>query len=68
MSATLFACAVALLPLADPQPPKTGKIETTPRKPHPLAPSLPRELTTILAQPRPPEDRWLRFSRRLKQK
>ena len=34
----------------------------------PLAPSLPRELTTILAQPRPAEDRWLRFSRRLKQK
>ena len=44
MSASLFACAVALLPLADPQPP-TGRIETTtPRKPHPLAPSLP-ELT-----------------------
>jgi ABC-type uncharacterized transport system fused permease/ATPase subunit len=34
----------------------------------PLAPSLPRELTTILAQPRPVEDKWLRFSRRLKQK
>ncbi|RTL99224.1 MAG: ABC transporter ATP-binding protein/permease [Hyphomicrobiales bacterium] len=34
----------------------------------PLAPSLPRELTTILAQPRPAEDKWLRFSRRLKQK
>lgn len=33
----------------------------------PLAPSLPRELTTILAQPRPVEDKWLRF-RRLKQK
>ncbi|RWL49096.1 MAG: ABC transporter ATP-binding protein/permease [Mesorhizobium sp.] len=34
----------------------------------PLAPSLPRELTTILAQPpRPTEDKWLRF-RRLKQK
>jgi hypothetical protein len=41
MSATLWACAVALLPLTDPQLPKTGKIETTPRKPHPLAPSLP---------------------------
>src|SRR5688572_22305512 len=40
MSATLFACSVALLPLGDPQPP-TGKIENTPRKPHPLAPSLP---------------------------
>jgi hypothetical protein len=35
----------------------------------PLAPSLPRELTTILVQPtRPPEDKWIRFSRRLKQK
>jgi len=34
----------------------------------PLAPSLPRELTTILAQPRPVEDKWLRFPRRLKQK
>lgn len=34
----------------------------------PLVPSLPRELTTILAQPRPAEDKWLRFSRRLKQK
>ncbi|MDG4875145.1 ABC transporter ATP-binding protein/permease [Mesorhizobium sp. WSM4935] len=33
----------------------------------PLAPSLPRELTTILSQPRPVEDKWLRF-RRLKQK
>ncbi|MDX8529745.1 ABC transporter ATP-binding protein/permease [Mesorhizobium sp. VK25A] len=33
----------------------------------PLAPSLPRELTTILTQPRPVEDKWLRF-RRLKQK
>ncbi|TIP50476.1 MAG: ABC transporter ATP-binding protein/permease [Mesorhizobium sp.] len=33
----------------------------------PLAPSLPRELTTILAQPRPVGDKWLRF-RRLKQK
>lgn len=33
-----------------------------------LAPSLPRELTTILTQPpRPTEDKWLRF-RRLKQK
>jgi hypothetical protein len=41
MSATLLVCAVALLPLADPQPPKTGKIEATVRKPHPLAPSLP---------------------------
>ncbi|TPM41950.1 ABC transporter ATP-binding protein/permease [Mesorhizobium sp. B2-3-4] len=34
----------------------------------PLAPSLPLELTTILAQPRPVEDKWTRFSRRLKQK
>ncbi|WP_176479012.1 ABC transporter ATP-binding protein/permease [Mesorhizobium sp. WSM3860] len=34
----------------------------------PLVPSLPRELTTILAQPRPVEEKWLRFSRRLKQK
>lgn len=34
----------------------------------PLARSLPRELTTILAQPRPAEDKWLRFSRRMKQK
>lgn len=34
----------------------------------PLAPSLPRELTTILAQPQPAEDKWLRFPRRLKQK
>jgi len=34
----------------------------------PLLPSLPRELTTILAQPRPAEDKWMRFSRRLKQK
>ncbi|WP_185970190.1 MULTISPECIES: ABC transporter ATP-binding protein/permease [unclassified Mesorhizobium] len=34
----------------------------------PLAPNLPRELTTILTQPRPVEDKWLRFSRRLKQK
>ncbi|RVD38067.1 ABC transporter ATP-binding protein/permease, partial [Mesorhizobium sp. M4A.F.Ca.ET.020.02.1.1] len=34
----------------------------------PLAPSLPRELTTILVQPRPVEDKWLRFPRRLKQK
>ncbi|PBB80925.1 ABC transporter ATP-binding protein [Mesorhizobium sp. WSM3879] len=33
----------------------------------PLAPALPRELTTILAQPRSAEDKWLRF-RRLKQK
>ncbi|RWB69579.1 MAG: ABC transporter ATP-binding protein/permease [Mesorhizobium sp.] len=34
----------------------------------PIAPSLPRELTTILTQPaRPTEDKWLRF-RRLKQK
>ncbi|WP_181178177.1 ABC transporter ATP-binding protein/permease [Mesorhizobium sp. B4-1-3] len=33
----------------------------------PMAPSLPRELTTILAQPQPVEDKWLRF-RRLKQK
>jgi hypothetical protein len=43
MAATLFACAVALLPAADPQPPKTGTIDNTqtPRKPHPLAPSLP---------------------------
>ncbi|MBZ9993627.1 ABC transporter ATP-binding protein/permease [Mesorhizobium sp. BH1-1-4] len=34
----------------------------------PLAPTLPLELTTILAQPRPVEDKWTRFSRRLKQK
>ena len=34
----------------------------------PLVPNLPRELTTILAQPRPVEDKWMRFSRRLKQK
>ena len=35
----------------------------------PLIPNLPRELTTILVQPpRPVEDKWLRFSRRLKQK
>ncbi|MER8442815.1 ABC transporter ATP-binding protein/permease [Mesorhizobium sp. M1066] len=38
----------------------------------PLVPTLPAELTTILAQPlpapRPVEDKWLRFSRRLKQK
>lgn len=34
----------------------------------PLVPMLPVELTTILAQPRPVEDKWLRFSRRLKQK
>ncbi|TGV16233.1 ABC transporter ATP-binding protein/permease [Mesorhizobium sp. M8A.F.Ca.ET.173.01.1.1] len=34
----------------------------------PLAPSLPVELTTILVQPRPVEDKWTRFSRRLKQK
>ena len=34
----------------------------------PLAPSLPAELTTILAQPRPVEDKWLRLSRRLKQR
>jgi hypothetical protein len=43
MSATLFACAVALLPVADPQAPQTGTINNsqTPRKPNPLAPSLP---------------------------
>ncbi|MBZ9740566.1 ABC transporter ATP-binding protein/permease [Mesorhizobium sp. CO1-1-4] len=34
----------------------------------PLAPTLPLELTTILAQPRLIEDKWTRFSRRLKQK
>ncbi|WP_181173528.1 ABC transporter ATP-binding protein/permease [Mesorhizobium sp. B2-3-12] len=34
----------------------------------PLTPTLPLELTTILAQPRPIEDKWTRFSRRLKQK
>ncbi|QKC73923.1 ABC transporter ATP-binding protein/permease [Mesorhizobium loti] len=34
----------------------------------PLVPTLPVELTTILAQPRAVEDKWLRFSRRLKQK
>ncbi|MER8413606.1 MULTISPECIES: ABC transporter ATP-binding protein/permease [unclassified Mesorhizobium] len=38
----------------------------------PLVPTLPAELTTILVQPRPVprpvEDKWLRFSRRLKQK
>lgn len=34
----------------------------------PLVPTLPVELTTILAQPRPVEDKWLRFPRRLKQK
>ncbi|MER8567572.1 ABC transporter ATP-binding protein/permease [Mesorhizobium sp. M0924] len=34
----------------------------------PLVPNLPRELTTILTQPRPVEDKWMRFSRRLKQK
>jgi hypothetical protein len=55
MSATLFACAVALLPAADPQPPagkspgdkpqtdrpRIGAMTSTPRNPHPLAPSLP---------------------------
>jgi hypothetical protein len=46
MSATLFAAVAALLPLAEPQPPKVGKIDNqtttdTPRKPHPFAPSLP---------------------------
>jgi hypothetical protein len=46
MSATLFAAVAALLPLADPQPPRTGTIDNkiateTPRKPHPFAPSLP---------------------------
>jgi hypothetical protein len=46
MSSTLVLCAAALLPLADPQPPKTGTIDNkssadTPRKPHPFAPSLP---------------------------
>ncbi|TPK99183.1 ABC transporter ATP-binding protein/permease [Mesorhizobium sp. B2-4-12] len=34
----------------------------------PLTPALPVELTTILVQPQPVEDKWLRFSRRLKQK
>ena len=40
----------------------------------PLAPSLPAELTTILAHPRPVEEtrpveeRWLRFPRRIRQK
>jgi ABC-type uncharacterized transport system fused permease/ATPase subunit len=34
----------------------------------PLAPSLPIELTTILARPRTVEERWLRFPRRMKQK
>ncbi|MER9206085.1 ABC transporter ATP-binding protein/permease [Mesorhizobium sp. M0771] len=34
----------------------------------PLVPNFPRELTTILTQPRPVEDKWMRFSRRLKQK
>ncbi|HEY1375898.1 MAG TPA: hypothetical protein VGF55_03855 [Gemmataceae bacterium] len=48
MSATLLAAVAALLPLADPQPPKTGTIDNkskpaadTARKPNPLAPSLP---------------------------
>jgi hypothetical protein len=50
MSATLIVCAAALLPLADPEPParkppadppRTGAMTSTPRKPHPLAPSLP---------------------------
>src|SRR4051794_19954780 len=46
MSATLLAAIAALLPLADPQPPKTGTIDNqtksdTSRKPNPLAPSLP---------------------------
>ena len=54
----------ALLLFQPPGPSYRGQV----REPNPLAPSLPRELTTILAQPRPPEDRWLRFSRRLKQK
>ncbi|RUU43228.1 ABC transporter ATP-binding protein/permease [Mesorhizobium sp. M6A.T.Ca.TU.002.02.2.1] len=34
----------------------------------PLAPSLPLELTTILAHPRPVEEKWLRFPRRIRQK
>ncbi|TIW37882.1 MAG: ATP-binding cassette domain-containing protein, partial [Mesorhizobium sp.] len=34
----------------------------------PLAPSLPVELTTILEHPRPVEERWLRFPRRMRQK
>ncbi|UDL90587.1 ABC transporter ATP-binding protein/permease [Mesorhizobium sp. PAMC28654] len=34
----------------------------------PLVPNLPVELTTILAHPKPVEERWLKFSRRMKQK
>lgn len=33
-----------------------------------LLPALPVELTTILSQPRPVEEGWLRFPRRIKQK
>ncbi|WP_421913016.1 ABC transporter ATP-binding protein/permease [Mesorhizobium sp.] len=33
-----------------------------------LVPNLPAELTTILAHPKPAEERWLKFSRRMKQK
>jgi hypothetical protein len=46
MSATLLAAVAALLPVANPQLPKTGTTDNpttteTPRKPHPFAPSLP---------------------------
>ena len=34
----------------------------------PLVPNLPVELTTILAHPKPIEERWLKFPRRVKQK
>ncbi|MET2826803.1 ABC transporter ATP-binding protein/permease [Mesorhizobium shangrilense] len=34
----------------------------------PLVPNLPVELTTILAHPKPVEERWLKFPRRMKQK
>jgi len=33
-----------------------------------LVPNLPVELTTILAHPKPVEERWLKFPRRMKQK
>lgn len=33
-----------------------------------LVPNLPVELTTILAHPKPVEERWLKFPRRIKQK
>ena len=44
MSPTLLALVLATLPLADPEQPNKLSNTSTPRKPHPLAPSLP-ELT-----------------------